>query len=259
MKSSLKKKKLTLHRFSLSFSEPDDRSIIETYKKDFTTWLSSMKLPGELISNLGDIYIPLINLLKKEKYIHKGKIPIIGISGSQGSGKSTFTDLLTNLLEKAYGYRVASFSIDDFYHSRATREILSHTTHPLLITRGVPGTHNVNTGFHVLDSLLTAEDNTITRIPVFDKSVDDQKPFEEWRLYKGRPDIILFEGWCVGAAPQSPEQLSVPMNDLERVYDSDGKFRSFVNEQLTGDYMNWFSKIDFLIMLKIPSFEMVYE
>ncbi len=259
MKSSWKNKNLSLHQFAQLYSSTNDSRILKNYKMDFSGWLSSMKLPDELISTLKDLYIPLINLLMKYQYLQPGRIPVIGISGSQGSGKSTFTTLLTKMLETAYGYKVASFSIDDFYCTRSEREELSRKIHPLLKTRGVPGTHNVDLALNVLESLLNAGDVSETKIPVFDKSIDDQKPMEEWTSYKGRPDIILFEGWCVGAIPEPDEKLLNPINDLEKVQDKQRLFRSYVNNKLSGDYNKWFSIVDFLIMLKVPSFELVYE
>ncbi len=250
---------ITLKQFARLFNSEKDHEIAESYQDIFAGFLNSMQLPEKLITNLQDLYIPFINLLKSKNYLKPGKIAAIGISGSQGSGKSTFTALLSNLLERQYGYKVVSFSIDDFYHKRTTRESLSRTIHPLLITRGVPGTHDVKLAFEVFESLLNARDTTITNIPLFDKSVDDRRPLEEWKLFKGRPDIILFEGWCVGAAPQSPEELSVPVNKLEKEYDTDRSFRTYVNDQLEEDYLKWFSMIDYLVMLKVPSFEQVYE
>jgi D-glycerate 3-kinase len=259
MKSFRTSKYRTLQQFAHLYGSTDDIKIARKFRKDFSSWLAAMQLPDLLINDLQDVYIPFINLLRKEKYLEPGRIPVIGISGSQGSGKSTFTSLLTKVLESAYGYKVASLSMDDFYHSRAEREALSCTVHPLLITRGVPGTHDLKTGFRILDELLNSDWQSMTAIPVFDKSVDDRLPPQQWRIFKGRPDIILFEGWCVGANPETEEQLSVPVNDFENKYDHDKNFRRFVNDQLKSNYKSWFSKINFLVMLKVPSFDQVFE
>jgi D-glycerate 3-kinase len=253
------RREITLTEFARLFHSESDKEIAQNFQENFINLLNSMQLPDKLKTNLGDLYIPFINLLESGNYLQSGRPKVIGISGSQGSGKSTFTALLSHLFENQYGYRVVSFSIDDFYHKRETREILSRTIHPLLITRGVPGTHDVRLALDVFKNLLNARDSSVTNIPIFDKSIDDRKPTEEWRQFKGLPDIILFEGWCVGAAPQSPKELSNPLNNLEREHDQNKRFRTFVNDQLSGDYRKWFSMIDFLVMLKVPSFKQVHE
>src|SRR6187402_352808 len=67
---------------------------------------------------------------------------ILGISGLQGSGKST---LAASLIEaaKERGWSAVSLSLDDVYLTRAEREALGRQVHPLLRTRGVPGTHDL--------------------------------------------------------------------------------------------------------------------
>ena len=70
---------------------------------------------------------------------------VVGICGAQGSGKSTLTAVLRKLLEMR-GLRVASLSLDDLYLTRGERRELAARIHPLLATRGVPGTHDVELG-----------------------------------------------------------------------------------------------------------------
>ena len=62
---------------------------------------------------------------------------IIGVSGSQGSGKSTFAGVLVEQLQMR-GFAAAAVSLDDFYLTHADRQALGATVHPLLCTRGVP-------------------------------------------------------------------------------------------------------------------------
>lgn len=250
---------MTLSQFEQLFATSNDSVISLNFSDKFSSWLSWMQLPPELKSTLQLVYIPVVNLLRHENLLHVDHIPVIGISGAQGSGKSTFTILLAKLLEEAYGYRVVSFSIDDFYHTHAEREKLAEEIHPLLVTRGVPGTHDVQLGMQILEQLQKTDRHSETFIPVFDKSIDDRKPQKEWTLFRGRPDVVLFEGWCVGAIPQETEELEVPLNDLEKEKDKNGIFRKFVNDKLSTTYKTWFSYIDFLIMLCVPSFDQVYE
>jgi D-glycerate 3-kinase len=70
---------------------------------------------------------------------------------------------------------------------------------------------------------------------------------------------VLFEGWCVGAVPQEEAALAEPVNALEREEDPDGVWRRFVNRALASDYRELFAKIDLLIMLAAPSFDVVYR
>ena len=248
----------SLQDFAGLYSSQNDRNIADRYRENFLEWLDAMKLPAGLIGDMSGVYIPFSNLLRK-KFFESQKVPIIGISGPQGSGKSTFTAFASAILENAYKYRVASFSIDDFYYTRAERNQLSRKVHPLLITRGVPGTHDVSLALDVFKKLRSAGPESITQIPVFDKAVDDRLPQNMWNTFKGRPDIILFEGWCVGARPEPAKELLNPVNDFERESDIDHTFRDYVNEKLGSEYTKWFSEIDFLVMLKVRSFDQVYQ
>lgn len=174
---------------------------------------------------------------------------VVGICGTQASGKSTLTAVLRHVLEDA-GVTVASLSLDDLYLTHAERQALSREVHPLLATRGVPGTHDVALGLSVLDSLACAGE---TLLPVFDKAADDRKPHGVPVI--GPVDVILFEGWCVGATPQA--DVSDPINALERERDPDGRWRAFVNDALAGPYQDLFARIERLVLLKAPSFEVV--
>lgn len=223
----------------------------------FRQKLNELKLPELLFSNLSEIYVPLYHSLIQKEIACKRPLTL-GICGAQGSGKTTFTQLLSLVLEKGFNLKVISFSIDDFYLTRQERVNLSQAVHQLLLTRGVPGTHDVKLGIEILSKL---KSNSIEKaaIPVFDKSVDDRRPAKDWKICEGNADVILFEGWCVGAKPQTPEELRLPVNELEEHEDADGRFRDYVNTCLAKDYQEWFNLIDKLIMLKVPSFDKVFE
>jgi D-glycerate 3-kinase len=245
--------------FAERFGLPENESQAKALRDKFVVWLEELKLPKTLISDLEFVYLPVCNYLLNSKYITPERTAIIGINGSQGSGKTTFTHLLAQVIREICGLKVVGCSIDDFYLTRAEREKLSRKVHPLLITRGVPGTHDVQLGLKTFESLINATEETITQIPVFDKSVDDRKSINEWVLVQGRPDIILFEGWCVGAKAVDENELKNPVNELERQYDQDGIFRKYSNENLRNSYTKWFDWIDVLIMLEVPGFEQVME
>jgi D-glycerate 3-kinase len=70
---------------------------------------------------------------------------------------------------------------------------------------------------------------------------------------------VIFEGWCVGAVPQESAALAVPVNELERNEDRDGRWRRYVNEQLAGPYRALFGLLDRLLLLRTPGFEVVFE
>jgi D-glycerate 3-kinase len=150
-------------------------------------------------------------------------------------------------------------SIDDIYLTRIEREVLAIKVHPLLKTRGVPGTHDVNLGRQLLTGLRALQAGQSIEIPVFDKSVDDRSPKKGFRRVTGPIDLVLFEGWCVGASPQRDQALSIPVNSLERIEDPDQIWRRYVNQQLANDYQRLFAEIDLLIMLKVPGMSSVVE
>lgn len=181
---------------------------------------------------------------------------LLGIGGAQGSGKTTLTILLAATLE-ARGQRVARFSIDDLYLTRLERQRLAEMIHPLLITRGVPGTHDLILGNEVLNSLMGASPTTRTAIPSFDKATDDRRPRSDWPIFIGRPDVILLEGWCVGARAQAPAKLRRPINRLERDEDSTGEWRRWVNQRLGTDYADLYRLLDSRIFLEVPSWDHV--
>ncbi len=149
---------------------------------------------------------------------------------------------------------MAILSLDDLYLTRAERAALARDIHPLLATRGPPGTHDVALGAELLTRLKAGEDVVL---PLFDKIADDRAPPAAWRPIAGPADVVLFEGWCVGAAPQPPAMLAAPINALERERDAGGVWRAYVNQALARDYPALFAPIDRLVMLRAPGFEVV--
>lgn len=176
---------------------------------------------------------------------------VVGINGAQGAGKSTLCRFLEALLEQR-GLRAATLSLDDLYLTRAERLALARDEHPLFATRGVPGTHDVVLGEAILDALRAGR---ATVLPRFDKAADDRAP--NGTTIEGPVDVVLFEGWCVGAVPQPAAILREPINRLEAEEDPDGTWRREVNRRLATDYAELFARIDLLVMLKVESFEAV--
>lgn len=198
-----------------------------TSADDLATWISTQVRPGSTV--------------------------VIGINGAQGSGKSTLAERLRHALDDL---RVVVLSIDDFYLTRAEREALARSVHPLLITRGVPGTHDVALLSHVFDAL---QAGASVQLPRFVKAQDDRAPEDPGDRVTGPVDVVLFEGWCVGTPPQAPDALLAPINRLETEEDRDGRWRRHVDEQLAGPYAHLFRRLDRLVFLQAPGFDVVHR
>lgn len=218
-------------------------------------FIEQERLPSSYRQTVEQFYGPLTLSIRQRIQQHKG-VPIIGINGAQGCGKSTVSALIAGLL-KLQGIHALVLSIDDLYRTQTERTQLAESVHPLLLTRGVPGTHDMALGQRVIDTVRGIAASPLSEIPRFDKARDDRAaagtPFPE------QVDAILFEGWCIGARPQPNTDLSSPINALEAEYDSNGQWRAFINEKLATDYTALFNQIDLLVMLKPPSFEQVYD
>ncbi len=178
---------------------------------------------------------------------------VVGICGAQGCGKTTLTAALIAALQ-ARGIAAAAASLDDFYFTRAERQHLAQTIHPLLATRGVPGTHDVALALDLLDRLAAGE---AAPLPRFDKARDDPLPPSEWGVAPARTQVFVLEGWCVGAVPQPPEALAAPVNALEAGEDAAGQWRAYANAALGGAYQRLFARIDLLVLLAAPGFAVV--
>lgn len=179
----------------------------------------------------------------------------VGLCGAQGSGKSTMASRLARDLTRM-GCPAAILSLDDFYLGLGERILLSKEVHPLFATRGVPGTHDVKLALDCLASMLG---HAATVLPLFDKTSDDRAPESEWLHAPPPIDVIIVEGWCIGARPQSPEDLAQPVNVLERDKDPDGRWRRHVNDQLATRYAALFARLDLRVLLRAPSFEIVQD
>ena len=180
---------------------------------------------------------------------------VLGLCGAQGSGKSTLAAAVVDAA-RASGLVAATLSLDDLYLTRAAREKLAREIHPLLATRGVPGTHDVRLG---LDLLARLDAGEAVRLPRFDKATDDREPRAEWDAAPARLDLLVFEGWCVGAVAENEAALVEPVNPLEAREDADARWRHWVNAQLAGEYQRLFARNDALVLLAAPGFEVVFD
>ncbi|MGB0732437.1 MAG: hypothetical protein ACPGPF_01685 [Pontibacterium sp.] len=243
----------------LCLSDSERAAAVEAVEKAFASTLESLKIDIGLVEMFESLYVPLGAWVARRQQQHEQQPLVVGINGAQGAGKSTLFNLLDVILTEGFGLRVVGFSIDDLYKTHAERQTLGENVHPLLATRGVPGTHDVQLGIDIIESIRRADESTVTKIPVFDKSTDDRCSPSVWQEWVGGADVIVFEGWCVGAKPQDAAMLKKPMNELEEQEDADGAWRAFVNEQLSAEYTTLFDMIDVLLMLKVPSMDAVFE
>ncbi len=205
---------------------------------------------------------------------------IIGLAGAQGSGKSTLAARLAQSVSDRgqsgapgggsggrgggrcdagdgggdTGSAIAvAVSIDDFYLPRRRRLALAGQVHPLLATRGVPGTHDLPL---LLDVLLRVRSRRPVRLPVFDKCRDDRLPPQHWRRFQ-RIDLLILEGWCIGARAQPAALLAEPVNALEADEDPDARWRTHANQALAGGYTRAWAMLDGLALLAAPDWETI--
>ncbi|WP_217537392.1 kinase [Stenotrophomonas sp. GbtcB23] len=180
-------------------------------------------------------------------------VPVLAISGLQGSGKSTLAAQVVGLAQQR-GLRAAAVSIDDFYLTRAQRQRLARQVHPLLLTRGPPGTHDLPLAHATLQAITARQP---VALPRFDKLADERVPEAQWAQCHEPLDLLVFEGWFLGTPAQADSELDTPLNALEREADADGRWRRWCNQALAGQYPALWQRCDRLWFLQPPDFAVV--
>ena len=234
------------------------QSVVECYnkvKKDCFKFIKSQETKTNKFKNknkmLKSYLIPTSFWITKK--LNKKSPLIIGLAGGQGTGKTTITSIISLILKKYFKLKVFKISIDDFYKTRNERKKLSITKHPLLMTRGVPGTHDYRIISNFFKKIKNKKFNSL-KLPKFDKSKDDRCHKKLWYKINSRPDVVILEGWCVGAKAQKNSQISKPINSLEKTKDLDLVWRKHVNIQLKTHYKNLFKQLNEIIYLKANNF-----
>jgi len=229
-------------------------------KKDCFKFISSQETKKDKFKNkdkmIKSFLIPISQWISKKT--NNKKTLIIGLAGGQGSGKTTISSILSIILRKYFKLNVFIVSIDDFYKSRKDRKILSKKKHPLLMTRGVPGTHDIDLMLGFFKKVKSRNFKSLL-VPKFNKAIDDRYNKSLWYKVKTKPNVVIFEGWCVGAKAQLSSQLKKPINPLEKFHDQGTKWRTHVNNQLKTKYKTLFNQLDGLLYLKAKNFSLLRE
>ena len=227
-------------------------------KKDCLKFIVSQETKKDKFKNkdkmIKSFLIPISFWISKR--VKKNKPLMIGLAGGQGSGKTTISSILSIILKKYFKLKIFIVSIDDFYKTRKDRKKLSKIKHPLLMTRGVPGTHDIDLMLNFFKKAKSDKFKSM-QVPKFNKATDDRYSKKLWYKIKSKPDVVIFEGWCVGAKAQTVSQLKKPINSLERVYDQGVEWRSYVNNQLKTKYKTLFKQLDGLLYLKAKNFNLL--
>jgi len=236
-------------------------SIVECYKevsKDCFKFIKSQETLKEKFKKkykMIKYFLIPISFWIAEKAKNK-KPYIVGLSGGQGTGKTTISSVISIILRKYFKLNVFTISIDDFYKTRKERLLLSKKVHPSLMIRGAPGTHGTNI---MLDFFSRAKRKKFRplKLPKFNKAIDDRYNKKLWYSVKKRPDIIIFEGWCVGAKAEKNNTLKKSLNSLEKLKDKKLTWRRFVNKQLQSKYKQLYDQLNCLLYLKSKNFSLL--
>ena len=105
---------------------------------------------------------------------------------------------------------------------------------------------------------MSSKPNTRTPLISFDKVSDDRTAENAWPIFEGKPDVIILEGWLVGAIAPDDFSDSEPINDIER---SDVGFvwRRYQKNQLDSSYAKLWDNFDAFIHIKGPGFGTVFD
>ncbi len=240
-----------MQQFSLCFGK---------VKKDCLKFIKSQETKADKFKNkekmIKSFLIPLCFWISKKT--DKKRPYFVGLAGGQGTGKTTISSLIRIILTKYFKLNVFRISIDDFYKTRKERISLSKRVHPMLMTRGVPGTHDINMMLNFFKKTKSRKFKRL-KLPTFNKAIDDRFTKKRWYDLKKRPDVIIFEGWCVGARSEKNATLRKTINSMEKTKDQKQIWRKFVNQQLKSNYKNLFSQLNCLIYLKAKNFSLLQK
>ncbi|MDC3087973.1 uridine kinase [Candidatus Pelagibacter sp.] len=240
-----------MQKFSLCFGK---------VKKDCLKFIESQETKADKFKNkermIKSFLIPLCFWISKKA--EKKRPYFVGLAGGQGTGKTTISSLIRIILTKYFKLNVFRISIDDFYKTRKERINLSKRVHPMLLTRGVPGTHDINMMLNFFKKSKVKKFKRF-KLPTFNKAIDDRYDKNKWYNLKMKPDVIIFEGWCVGAKSEKSISLKKTINSMEKLKDKKQVWRKYVNDQLKSKYKKLYSQLNCLIYLKAKNFSLLQK
>jgi len=240
-----------MQQFSLCFGR---------VKKDCLKFIKSQETKADKFKNkekmIKSFLIPLCFWISEK--VDKKRPYFVGLAGGQGTGKTTISSLIRIILIKYFKLKVFRISIDDFYKTRKERISLSKRIHPMLLTRGVPGTHDINMMLSFFKKVKSKKFKRL-KLPTFNKAIDDRSNKKSWYELNEKPDVIIFEGWCVGAKSESNNTLKKTINSMEKAKDQKKIWRKYVNYQLKSKYKNLYSQLNCLIYLKAKNFNLLQK
>ena len=240
-----------MQKFSLCFVK---------VKKDCLKFIKSQETKVDKFKNkermIKSFLIPLCFWINNKT--DKKRPYFVGLAGGQGTGKTTISSLIRIILTKYFKLKVFRISIDDFYKSRKERISLSKRIHPMLLTRGVPGTHDINMMLNFFKNVKSKNFKRF-KLPTFNKAIDDRFNKKHWYDLKDKPDVIIFEGWCVGAKSEKNNSLMKSINSMEKSRDQKKIWRRYVNQQLKTKYKKLYSQLNCLIFLKANNFKLLQK
>ena len=220
-------------------------------------FIAKERLDGSFRCLVSEAYSPIAQRILSWKAEKEGPL-VVAINGAQGTGKSTLSRFLSDFFRVSAGLNACVLSLDDLYLSRADRSALGEQVHPLLATRGVPGTHDTDLGMNLIKTFISGTEGVV-QTPRFRKELDDRVQVSEWYSVDLPVDIVLFEGWCVSCRAEPGDSLLEAINDFEVESDSEGVWRNYVNACLLGVYRDLFAWVDHTIMLRVPSFDCILQ
>ncbi len=240
-----------MQKFSLCFGR---------VKKDCLKFIKSQETKADKFKNkermIRSFLIPLCFWISKKS--DKKRPYFVGLAGGQGTGKTTISSLIKIILTKYFKLKVFRISIDDFYKTRKERVNLSNQIHSMLLTRGVPGTHDIKMMLNFFKQVKSKKFKRL-KLPTFNKAVDDRFKKKYWYNLNEKPDVIIFEGWCVGAKSEKNSSLRKTINSMEKIKDQKQIWRKYVNQQLKSKYKNLYSQLNCLIYLKAKNFSLLQK
>ncbi len=229
-------------------------------KKDCFKFIKLQETSTEKFGNkekmVKNFLIPICFWIVKK--INNQKPYFVGLAGGQGTGKTTISSIIKIILERYFKLKVFKISIDDFYKTRKERIALSKKIHPMLLIRGVPGTHDINMMLDFFKKSKAKKFKNL-KLPNFNKAIDDRFPKNKWNKINSRPDVIIFEGWCVGARAESNRTLKKSINSMEKTNDQQLIWRKYVNQQLKTRYKKLYSQLNCMIYLKAKNFSLLQK